>query len=84
MLNPEQIKALKARLPTMQPAEKAWLLERLQEYEKRKQMGDAKTSFTSFIKHVYPHYKFGAHHKKLISLFEAVARGEKNPNSFPT
>ncbi len=77
MLTSEQIKSLKARLPTMPPAEKAWLLERLQEYEKRRQMGDARGSFTSFIKHVYPHYKFGAHHKKLISLFEAVARGEK-------
>jgi hypothetical protein len=61
----------------MTPEEKLRVLDLLAEYEKRKQMGDARGSFTSFIKHVYPHYKFGAHHKKLISLFESVARGEK-------
>lgn len=77
MLTPAKIAALKSQLPTMSPEEKLRVLDLLAEYEKRKQMGDARGSFTSFIKHVYPHYKFGAHHKKLISLFEAVARGEK-------
>jgi predicted phage terminase large subunit-like protein len=34
-------------------------------------------SFLEFIKHVYPGYKVGPHHLKLIEIFEAIARGEK-------
>jgi predicted phage terminase large subunit-like protein len=77
MLNQAQINALKTRLPTMTPTEKYRVLELLEEFEKRKRLGQAQTDFSAFIKHVYPNYKFGAHHKKLIALFEAVARGEK-------
>ena len=77
MLNQAQINALKSRLPTMTPTEKYRVLELLEEFEKRKRLGQAQIDFSSFIKHVYPNYKFGAHHKKLIALFEAVARGEK-------
>jgi predicted phage terminase large subunit-like protein len=34
-------------------------------------------SFLEFIRHVYPGYKVGPHHLKLIEIFEAIARGEK-------
>lgn len=61
----------------MTPTEKYRVLELLEEFEKRKRLSQAQTDFSAFIKHVYPNYKFGAHHKKLISLFEAIARGEK-------
>ena len=77
MLTPAKIKLLKSRLPQMPPAEKEVVLKLLDEYEKRKRMEAAREGFTPFIQHVYPHYKFGTHHRKLISLFEAIARGEK-------
>jgi len=77
MLTQQKINALRGKISSMPPAEKLRVLELLEEFEKRKEMGAARDSFTSFIKHVYPNYKFGAHHKKLIALFEAIARGEK-------
>jgi predicted phage terminase large subunit-like protein len=77
MLTAAKINALRASLPTMSAAEKAKFLELLEEYSRRQKSAASRKSFAKFIEAVYPHYMFGAHHHKLISLFEAVARGEK-------
>ena len=61
----------------MNSAEKFRVMELLDEYTRRKQSLKCRESFAEFIRAVYPNYLFGAHHLKLISLFEAVARGEK-------
>jgi predicted phage terminase large subunit-like protein len=77
MLTPEKIKVLQKAIPTMNPAEKMRVMELLDEYTRRRQSLKCRESFAEFIRAVYPNYLFGAHHLKLISLFEAVARGEK-------
>ncbi len=77
MLDAKQISLLKTALPTMSAGEKAKVLDLLNEYERRRNSQKSRESFAEFIRAVYPNYLFGAHHRKLISLFEAVARGEK-------
>jgi len=61
----------------MPDAQKRKTLELLKTYqnEKTKQLG--RDSFLDFIKHVYPGYKVGPHHRKLAKIFEEIAAGKK-------
>ena len=61
----------------MADKEKRRILELLKAYESQITQKLGKDSFLDFVKHVYPGYKVGPHHLKLIEIFEAVARGEK-------
>jgi len=49
----------------------------LQKYKQEMTREVGKDSFLDFVKHVYPGYMVGPHHKKLAEIFEAIARGEK-------
>jgi predicted phage terminase large subunit-like protein len=77
MLTKEKLDIIKQALPHMTPKEKAKNLQLLKEYESNlvKQFGNDK--FLDFIKHVYPNYIIGEHHRRLAQLFEDIAQGKK-------
>jgi predicted phage terminase large subunit-like protein len=61
----------------MAPAQAQKTLALLKQQESFLNQEVSQMSFLEFIKHVYPGYKVGPHHLKLIEIFEAIARGEK-------
>lgn len=61
----------------MPDKEKRRTLELLRNYNSQINQNLGRDSFLDFIKYVYPGYKVGPHHLKLIKIFEAIARGEK-------
>ena len=71
---PEDFDALIAAAPM---AEKAALLNVIQELNTRKERERSKVDFLAFVNSVWPEFISGAHHKRIAKLFEAVARGEK-------
>jgi len=77
MLTKQKLDIIKQALPHMTPKEKAKNLQLLKEYESNlvKQFGNDK--FLDFIKHVYPNYIIGEHHRRLAQLFEDIAQGKK-------
>ena len=76
-LTPEQLFQLRNALPTMPDKEKRRTLELLKTYEAQITQNLSKESFLDFIQHVYPGYKVGPHHLKLIQIFEDIAAGKK-------
>ena len=49
----------------------------LKDYDARITQNLGRESFLDFINHVYPGYKVGPHHLKLIQIFEDIAAGKK-------
>ena len=76
-LTPEQLFKLRNALPTMPDKEKRRTLELLKQYDTQITQSLSKESFLDFIQHVYPGYKVGPHHLKLIQIFEDIASGKK-------
>jgi predicted phage terminase large subunit-like protein len=76
-LTPEQLFKLRQALPTMPDKEKRRTLELLKQYQTQITQNLSKESFLDFIQHVYPGYKVGPHHLKLIQIFEDIAAGKK-------
>jgi predicted phage terminase large subunit-like protein len=76
-LTPEQLFKLRNALPTMPDKEKRRTLELLKAYDAQITQNLSKESFLDFIQHVYPGYKVGPHHLKLIQIFEDIAAGKK-------
>jgi predicted phage terminase large subunit-like protein len=76
-LTPEQLFKLRNALPTMPDKEKRRTLELLKAYDAQITQSLSKESFLDFIQHVYPGYKVGPHHLKLIQIFEDIAAGKK-------
>ena len=76
-LTPEQLFKLRQALPTMPDKEKRRTLELLKTYDAQITQNLSKESFLDFIQHVYPGYKVGPHHLKLIQIFEDIAAGKK-------
>jgi predicted phage terminase large subunit-like protein len=76
-LTPEQLFKLRNALPTMPDKEKRRTLELLKTYDSQITQNLSKESFLDFIQHVYPGYKVGPHHLKLIQIFEDIAAGKK-------
>ena len=76
-LTPEAIFKLKQSLPHLPDKLKTKTLNLIKQYEAGLTQAAANLSFLDFVKHVYPGYKVGPHHLKLIEIFEAIARGEK-------
>ena len=52
--------------------------EALQEVEAREVAKKCQTSLLAFCKHIDPSYTVGVHHRRLATLLEQVARGEKD------
>jgi predicted phage terminase large subunit-like protein len=61
----------------MPDREKRRTLELLKTYDAQITQDLSKESFLDFIQHVYPGYKVGPHHLKLIQIFEDIAAGKK-------
>jgi len=76
-LTPEDLFKLRQALPTMPDAQKRRTALLLKEYEAQIAQTLGKLSFLDFINHVYPDYKVGPHHLKLIQVFEDIAAGKK-------
>jgi predicted phage terminase large subunit-like protein len=76
-LTPEAIFKLRQALPGMPDKQKRRTLELLKQYDASMTQSMGKESFLDFINHVYPGYKVGPHHLKLIQIFEDIAAGKK-------
>lgn len=76
-LTPEDLFKLRQALPSMPDAQKRRTALLLKEYEAQIAQTLGKLSFLDFINHVYPDYKVGPHHLKLIQVFEDIAAGKK-------
>ena len=76
-LTPEAIFKLRQAMPAMPDKQRRRTLELLKRYDANITQGMGKESFLDFINHVYPGYKVGPHHLKLIQIFEDIAAGKK-------
>ena len=75
--DPQDIQLALSKLNTLPRAEQIDFLETLEAYEKQAQLTARQTTFLPFIKHVYPGYKVGPHHRHLAQIFEDIANGVK-------
>jgi predicted phage terminase large subunit-like protein len=76
-LTPEKIFKLRQGLPNMPDRQRRRTLALLKDYDARITQNLGRESFLDFINHVYPGYKVGPHHLKLIQIFEDIAAGKK-------
>jgi predicted phage terminase large subunit-like protein len=76
-LTPEAISRLRVALPTMPEKQKRRTAELLKKYHEELVRNAGKMSFLDFVKHVYPGYIIGPHHRKLAEIFEDIAKGVK-------
>ena len=75
-MTPAELKALLQRIPNMSDAEARDLYASVEEHEILREREEARQSFMTFVKKVWPHFIEGAHHKRMAAAFERVARGE--------
>ena len=75
-MTPAELKKLLQKIPNMSDAEARDLYASVEEHEILKEREEARKSFMTFVKKVWPHFIEGAHHKRMASAFERVARGE--------
>ena len=71
-----ELRALLQKIPNMSDAEARDLYASVEEHEILKEREEARGSFMTFVKKVWPHFIEGAHHKRMANAFERVARGE--------
>ena len=76
-LTPADLARLKTALPSMPDKQKRRTAELLKKYQSEVVREVGRKSFLDFIKHVYPGYKVGPHHRKLARIFEEIASGVK-------
>ena len=76
-LDPAGIARLRAALPSMPENQKRKTAELLKRYQEDLIRVAGKKSFLDFVKHVYPGYLIGPHHRKLARIFEDIASGAK-------
>ena len=76
-LKPEEVKAIRAALPTMTVAAKVELVEMLEERERRYALHNSRRNMIDFAKRGYPGFKVGPHHRKLAKIFQDVIDGKK-------
>ena len=77
MISPEDLALLERALPSMSDEDKIKHLDMLTRYKKELIQNKGKDHFLDFIKHVYPDYIIGEHHRRLAQLFEDIATGKK-------
>jgi len=66
-----------ANISLLTATEQQQLLSELDALEKTQTVEKRQNTFLEFVKHVYPGYKVGAHHKRLAQIFEDIANGKK-------
>ena len=76
-LTPDKVLQLKKSLPYMTESDKRKTLELLKRWESEYIQSKGKDSLLDFVQHVYPGYKVGPHHRRLIQIFEDIANGIK-------
>ena len=76
-MSQQEYAALQKALPHMSVAEKAELLDFLEERDRRNGLKAGRGDLIEFAKHVYPGFKVGPHHKKLARIFQDVIDGKK-------
>ena len=77
MISSEDLALLEKALPHMSEREKQKNLKLLSDYKKEITKDKGSKKFLDFIKHVYPNYIIGEHHRRLAQLFEDIANGKK-------
>ena len=77
MISQKDLTLLEQALPHMSESEKREKLQLLTEYKKQLTKDRGSKQFLDFIKHVYPNYIIGDHHRRLAQLFEDIANGKK-------
>ena len=75
-LTPEQLQVVQNNLAKLTPEKQAQFQQVLQELQKRKAGEVAQVHFLDFVKHMWPGFIGGRHHRIMAEKFEAVARGE--------
>ena len=76
-ISKKDLDLLEKALPTMSERDRQRNLKLLIEYKKELTKERGSKRFLDFIKHVYPNYIIGEHHRKLAQLFEDIANGKK-------
>jgi len=76
-ISKKDLDLLEQALPTMSEKERQRNLKLLTEYKKEITKERGAKRFLDFIKHVYPNYIIGEHHRRLAQLFEDIANGKK-------
>jgi predicted phage terminase large subunit-like protein len=77
MISQKDLDLLEKALPHMSETERREKLQLLTEYKKELTKDIGSKKFLDFIKHVYPNYIIGEHHRRLAQLFEDIANGKK-------
>ena len=72
-----QLEKLRLAMPSMPEKEKRKAAELLKKYQTQLTQVAGKKYFLDFVRHVYPGYKVGPHHRKLAKIFEEIAAGKK-------
>jgi len=75
-MSPSDLQKLLKALPNMSEAQMRDLYASVEEHEILSEREQARQSFMSFVKKVWPHFIEGPHHKRMAAAFERVARGE--------
>jgi predicted phage terminase large subunit-like protein len=74
---PEELKLAFESIPSLPKHEQLELHQMLSALEEMNKVKQRQNNFLDFIKHVYPNYIIGEHHRKLAQLFEDIANGKK-------
>ena len=72
-IDPDQVQNILQTLPS---TEKQELLKLLEDLDKAKTRENSKTDFLTFVRHVWPAFIAGRHHRTMADAFERVANGE--------
>ena len=70
------VAALNTQISALPSNEQEDLLRLVEEYENAKKRESCRTSYLEFVKHAWPAFIQGSHHKTMAEAFERVARGE--------
>ena len=76
-ISKKDLELLEQALPFMSEEDRRDKLRLLTEYKKELTKEKGAKHFLDFIKHVYPNYIIGEHHRRLAQLFEDIATGKK-------
>jgi predicted phage terminase large subunit-like protein len=74
---PEELKTALENISLLPKQEQLELHQMLATLEEIKNVEHSQNNFLDFIKHVYPNYIIGEHHRRLAQLFEDIANGKK-------
>jgi len=75
-LDPQKLQTLLHALPNMTEAQLLDLYATFEEHDIIEDRENARDSFITFVKKVWPHFIEGAHHKRMAAAFERVAQGK--------